>query len=67
MELTSILGVGFGDGYPASIPARFVQIFCCLAALLTLSLIIKIVYARMNLTAKEASAYHILLQEVQMQ
>jgi hypothetical protein len=67
MELTSILGVGFGDGYPASIPARFIQIFCCLAALLTLSLIIKIVYARLALTPKESSAYHLLLQDVQMQ
>ena len=44
LELTTVTGVGFGDGSPASIPSRFVHIFTCMCALLSMSIVIKIVY-----------------------
>ena len=60
LELTTVTGVGFGDGYPASIPARFIHIFSCMCALLSMSIVIKIVYGQLALTPKEASAYHLI-------
>jgi hypothetical protein len=60
LELTTVTGVGMGDGYPASIPARFVHIFATSFALLSLSLVIKVVYGQLALTPKEASAYHLI-------
>ena len=64
--MTTVTGVGVGDGYPASIPARIVHIFSCMTALLSMSLIIKIVYAQLALTPKEASAYHLLHQDIHL-
>lgn len=66
LELNTLTGVGDGDGYAVSIPARIVGAFCCFASLFSISLIIKIMYARLKLTPKEASAYHVLHQDIQM-
>jgi len=44
LELTTILGVGFGDGYPASIPARMTTAFCCMGFLFIMAVIVKILY-----------------------
>ena len=50
--------VGYGDGYPASVPGRIVGTGGCILGILSIALIIYIMYARLKLSPKEASAYH---------
>ena len=45
LELITVYGVSLSDAYPVSTPAQGVAAFGCLASLVSLSIIIKIVYA----------------------
>ena len=64
MELVTLAGISLGDGFPASVPGRTVGTLCAMASVFSLALIIKVTYERVKLTPKEASAYHLLHQEV---
>ena len=64
LELITIFGIGYGDGYPASVPGRIADTFGCMASVFSVAIIIKIMFARLKLSAKEASAYHTLHQDV---
>lgn len=60
--LTTLIGVGIGDAYPASMPGRIVTALGCIAGMFSLAIIIKAMYAKMKMTSKEESAYHLLHQ-----
>lgn len=67
LELTTVSGVGLGAAYPMSGVGRGVGSFGCLASFLSLSIVIKMVNAKLKLNPKELSTYHLLHQDVQMQ
>jgi hypothetical protein len=60
LELTTVSGVGLGAAYPKSAVGRGVASFGCIASFLSLSVVIKMVNAKLKLTPKELSAYHLL-------
>ena len=60
IQLTTVVGVGIGFAYPASIPGRLVTSIACMCTFFVLSIIIKAMYSKMMFTSKEESAYHIM-------
>ena len=60
LELLTLCGVSFGDGYPISVPGRIVGTLGCMAGVFSIALIIKITYERLKFSPKEASAFHLI-------
>ncbi|CDW77384.1 UNKNOWN [Stylonychia lemnae] len=63
LQIETFFGVGYGEGYPATIPGRTIIIISCLGSQYLLSILVCIVFSWAKFRPQEASAYQILLQK----
>ncbi len=63
MQIITLTTVGYGEGFPASVPGRTIGIFTCLSGQFLISILVGMLYSWVTFKPQEASAYQILMRK----